>query len=246
MNRLNALYLASLALLVGHTAFAADPAHATGYDVSIGLGLGADFPGAQDLKFKRYDATGTRTDYLVSKDVKSSVEPVEMIDATVWSTQGTFDGYGVRLQLANWDTRATAKELIAHIPDSATPPFKSVDESQLALFGTVAHRWSLTSGRPAADSPNVYVGLGYGPTRTAVTHGDTRWRLGFEGYTGLCIPLTPDIRFRTEALWLVTQDADVSGAPADWRVDTSGKHWWGHSTWDTRFYVITAGLEFKL
>ena len=78
-----------------------------------------------------------------------------------------------------------------------------------------------------------------------MTHGLDLWHLGFEAYAGVAFPVTPGIRFRIEGSFLLAHDVDVTGAPADWAVDTSGRHLWGHSTFDTRFFALSASFEFR-
>ena len=217
-----------------------------GYDVSVGFGVGAVVPGAQDLKFKRYGPGDVLTDFLFSDDIDASTDHLETIDATAWKTRGALDGFGVRVEAARWSTRATAKSFVDRLGTSvAAPPFRSVGEEHVGLFATVAHRWSLSKGNAAEDSPYVFVGLGYGEVYSRVTHGDQLWALAFESYAGVAFPISPGIRFRIEGMFLITHDVDVSVASTDWAVDTSGKHLWGHSTFDTRFYAVTVGFEFR-
>lgn len=217
-----------------------------GYDVSVGLAAGVVFSGAQDLKFKRYSAGGVLTDFLFSDDLDVPADHLESIDAWVWKTKGSLDGFGVRLEAMRWSTRATAKSFVDRLGTSAAaPPFQSVDQNRFGVFASVAKRWSLSSDIGAEDAPYAFVGLGYGEVHTSVTHGDEVWRLGFEAYAGVTFPLLQDVRLRIEGKFIITKDDDVQGTSTDWKVDTSGKQLWGHSTFDTRFYALTVGLEFR-
>jgi opacity protein-like surface antigen len=216
-----------------------------GYDVSIGVAAGVVFSGAQDLKFKRYSAGGVLTDFLFSDDLDVSPDHIETLDVTAWRTKGKLDGFGVRLEAMRWSTYATAKSFEDRLGTSApVPPFDSVEQDRFGVFATLAHRWSLSRETEARDGAYVFAGLGYGEVHTRVSHGDAGWRLGFEAYAGVAFPVLPDVRLRIEGKFIITKDDDVQGTSTDWKVDTSGKRLWGHSTFDTRFYALTVGVEF--
>lgn len=218
--------------------------------VTVGLGAGIVFAGAQDLKFRRRDAAGALTDDLFSADVDLSVNAIVTADATVWKSGGFFDGFGVRVDATRWSTRATAKSFVDRLGTSVpAPPFSSITQDRIGIFGSVLKRWSLVRGADANDAAYVYVGTGLGAVHTRASYGDSQWSLGAEYFAGVSVPVSESTAIRLQATALRTHDRDVASAPAGaWTVDTSGKHTslLGHSTWDTFHYAVTLGVDFTL
>ena len=194
---------------------------------SLGLTGGLTFAGDQDVTI--IDRNGG----VKPTDKSAAIGPVGGIAGTYW-----WKHLGLQLDGLYWHTSAQAA-----LPGS----FKraSVNEDRGALLLSLLGRVSFGE----ADAPFVYGGLGAGGVFLGVSPGQTTLERAVGALAGVAIPITTQLRLRTEVRYLLTHDVDpkpgrgtateVSGH----RGENPGRALFGPH-FDTQFVPVVFGLDY--
>jgi hypothetical protein len=218
--------------------------------LDAGLGAGASIPGSQDLKVRRYDASGAETDSFFARNVDAAANAAVEAHADAWSGRGALRDTGVQARVLHWTTTTTADSFVDRHPGGSTlsrPPFSRVDQTRTAVFANLERRVPLRAGVLATCGGYAFVGAGAGLARTAVAHGIVDWAPAVDAFAGVAVPISRGVRLRIEGLYTPTHDDDQPGRSSSWRVDTSGtRSWPSDHHLDTRFAAVLLGVEIDL
>ena len=194
---------------------------------SLGLTGGLTFAGDQDITI--IDRNGS----VKPTDTNAAIGPVGGITGTYW-----WKHLGLQLDGLYWHTSAQAA-----LPGS----FKrvSVNEERGAMLLSLLGRVSFGE----SGAPFVYGGLGAGGVFLGVSPGQTTLERVVGALAGVAIPITTQLRVRTEVRYLLTHDVDpkagrgtateVSGH----RGDNPGRALFGPH-FDTQFVPLLVGIDY--
>lgn len=220
-------------------------------EISLGLAAGPSIPGDQDLKLKRHDATLLETDFLFTEDVDESVGPFVSVFLTGWGRADFWEHLGFQTEVAYWSTRVEGRSWVDMRPPidpNPVAPFTTFDQERVSVFLSLLGRFPVWGDRtaPIARRPFLFAGLGGGGVFSSIERGFSGWDGGLQLIGGTSVPVSRRVRLRLDFRYLMAPDAQP---PSDirWRVDTSGTRVFPFMVhYDTRFFVLTLGVEFGL
>lgn len=210
----------------------------------IGIHAGIHIPGAQDLKFKRFDKLLILQETVHTNRVSSNISMFNGLTFTHFGKEKFWHNKGVRLEVASWEFISRARGFFI----KNAPPINEAEQHRTAALASLIRKFNPPSFLTQLQSPesNVYTGMGGGIVLTDVDPGKYEWNLGFQIFTGLVVPIWDGLKGLMEIKYVITHDADnnISTEPG-WLVDTSGTSSWLRlgPHLDTRFLTIQAGIQ---
>lgn len=213
--------------------------------IEAGFTYGIQYPGRQDLKFKKYNAEGQHLQTIKSTEVYSRHSALSSFFINRWK-----NNWGIGLEYMSWEHISTATDFLSHIAvDRMT-----TEQSREALLVNVFHRRKLFKPHRKRQyfrgNSSYFMCLGYGMVVTEIDFGlENSLRTGFQAKMGVNLSVSKSINFVIESKYVLTKDADNIGGPANQTViDTSGDFtpFRFNAHFDTRYYAIQVGLSWLI
>ena len=213
--------------------------------LNAGFSYGIQYPGLQDLKFKKYDAKGQLTQTIKSSKVYSSHSAIPSFFVNQWKKH-----WGIGLEYMVWEHFSTAVEYIADAPiDQPT-----TEQSREAFLFNLMYRTNISkhhnNSRLVPSKLTYFLGLGFGIIATDIDYGlEKDLRSGFQANLGVNFRISESIYFVIQSKYILAHDADNIDGPADQTViDTSGR--WTpfrfNAHFDTRYYASQIGITWRI
>lgn len=210
----------------------------------VGIQAGFHIPGAQDLKFKRFDEQLVLRETIHTNRVSSNISSFNGISLTIFGNKNFWEDKGLKFEMINWEFDSRAKGFF--VKDA--PPLNYAEQHRMAIFASMIRKFdppAFIEHAGISDS-YIFVGMGGGPVLTDIDPGKYEWNLGFQVLGGLGVPLGNRFLGTLEAKYVITHDADnnITVQPG-WLVDTSGTSSWLRfgPHLDTRFLTIQVGIQ---
>lgn len=212
--------------------------------ITVGIKMGLQVPGAQDLKFKQFDESLQLIRTVHTNRVVRELSPLYGIMISYTGKQGFWQKTQIRIETATWEFYSRSRGFFVEKP----PPIISAEQCRTAILISVLRK---LAGPSFMESMNIqgsywYLGAGGGVVSTDIDPGRFELNMGLNLIAGLAVPIGKKFEGLFEIKYLVTHDADNNIVDSKgWYVDTSGTESWLRigPHLDTRFITVQVGIQ---
>ena len=213
--------------------------------LNAGFSYGIQYPGQQDLKYKKYNSDGQHLQTIKSSKVYSSNSAIPSFFVNQWKNR-----WGIGFEYMVWEHHSIGTEFISK--DRVDQP--ATEQSREAFLLNLMYRTNISRRKNKSEFVprkfTYFVGLGFGLIATDIDFGlENNLRSGFQANAGVNIKISESIHFVIQSKYILTHDADNISGPANRAViDTSGS--WTpfrfNAHFDTRYYATQIGITWRI